>query len=135
MRLARALLLIATVLPSGCIGTPACVDDGSTRLGIAEARLPKVSGVRVDGVCVLEPLPTACGPGIVCYKSTGGETIATVLVSASKQGTCTVTIEYNDGCASDELQFEFGGPMGNCCGEVCAKSLNTEPIPASCPPN
>jgi len=126
-----ALLAVAPI--GACIGTPACVEPGTTRLGIAEARLPNVSRVRVDGDCTVEALPASCGPGVVCYQGTSGETIATVVVSASKRGKCVVSIDYNDGCTSDEVQYEFVGPTGNCCEDVCAKSRNTEPIAASCP--
>src|SRR5690242_1708326 len=82
----HVLLLIAALVPEACVGAPACVDPGTNRLGIAEARLPKVAGMRVDGACTVESLPASCDPSVVCYEGSNGDTIATVVVTGSKRG-------------------------------------------------
>jgi len=131
--LGLVMALAAQAFAGGCIGVPACVETGTSKLLVPEARLSKVTSITTSGVCTVEALPTACTPGVVCGESAKGVRVVVLVVSASKQGKCTVTITYNDGCASEEVPYEFGGSYGSCCEDVCAKSKLLEPVSAHCP--
>jgi hypothetical protein len=130
-----SLLSVAIGVTSGCldpIGRPACVDSGTTVLGIPESRLPHVASIQTDGVCTAEASPRACDGEARCYQDSNGQTFAAVEIRADRRGTCSVVVEYNDGCAVEEVQFEFGGPQGNCCEDVCAIHRRMDPVSSAC---
>jgi hypothetical protein len=131
--LSGALLGIAAALGGCLMGNSACVDSGASTLLVPEARLTSVSSVTVAGSCVVETLPAACGPGVKCGDLPNGQRVVDLSVTGTKRGKCTVTIVYNDGCAPESLDYEFGGPRNNCCEDICAESRSIEPVSASCP--
>jgi hypothetical protein len=127
------LLGIAAAVGACLMGKPACVDSGASKLLIPEARLMSVSSVSASGSCAVEALPAACGPGVICGDAADGQRVVELSVTGTKLGKCTVTVEYNDGCASESVEYEFGGPLNNCCEDICARRRSIEPVSASCP--
>jgi hypothetical protein len=131
--LSGALLGIAAALGGCLMGNSACVDSGVSKLYVPVARLTSVASVSTSGSCVVEALPAACGPGVTCVDLRDGQRIVQLSVTGTKLGKCTVTITYNDGCASESLEYVFGGPLNNCCEDICARSRSLDPVSASCP--
>ena len=130
----RAVALIATLalVANGCLGgSLACTDAGKTALLIPASRLASVSALRADGNCSIAPAPANCATATRCL-TWKGQLVAEVVVSGTGWGSCTVSVDFNDGCASEAHDFEFNGPYDNCCEAICAKRLPAVVVASSC---
>jgi hypothetical protein len=121
---------VALVL-HGCMGQPACTDSGEDVLLIPVARLASVTGLRADGTCTVGTAPADCSVATRCLQWEGEE-VAAVTVTGTARGKCTVSVDFNDGCAAEAHFYEFIGPYENCCGDVCRKPLGAHAVASSC---
>jgi hypothetical protein len=130
IRSAGPLCAFALVL-HGCVGQPACTDSGEDSLLIPVARLASVTGLRADGACTVGPVPANCTVATRCLQWRGEET-AVVTVTGTARGKCTVSVDFNDGCAAEVRAYEFIGPYENCCGDICRKPYPSVAVASSC---
>lgn len=128
-RLFAALAVVAAA--QGCIGDPACTNSGVGSLLISSARLPSVARIRTEGNCSVGAVPPTCSAAPRCVEWQG-EQLAQVVVTGTARGTCTLHVDFNDGCASETYSIEFGGPYENCCESVCAKPRPEPTVPSAC---
>lgn len=116
----------------GCMGQPACTNSGEDVLIIPVARLSSVTGLSADGTCTVGPLPVSCAQATKCLEYRGEQAVV-VNVTSTARGKCTVSVDFNDGCAAEEHHYEFIGPHENCCDDVCSRSPEAYPVASSCP--
>lgn len=98
---------------------------------IPVTRLPSVAGVRTDGSCTVGAVPADCSVATWCGEWRGEQVVA-VPVTGTARGKCTVSVDFNDGCASETRSYEFIGPYENCCEAICAKRMPSAALASSC---
>ena len=115
------MCLVAAVLLSCSTDKLPCTDSGEAWLVIPESRVSAVAEVRAEGVCeVLKPAGD-CAVA-TCVNGEDGQQRRLLPVRGRSQGTCTVTVSYADDCPSESVSYKFGGPLDNCCADVCIRS-------------
>jgi hypothetical protein len=95
-----------------------CTDSGEAWLYVPQSRVGAVAEVRTEGVCEAVKPVGDCAPSD-CVTSPDGEQLRVVPVRGRSPGRCTVTVAFTDDCPDQPLAYQFGGPLNNCCADVC----------------
>jgi len=131
---AGLIVLAFGILGGGCSPKPGCLWSGDGGLFVPESRVSAIAEIRVSAggdprSRTPPPKVTQCevfAPVVDCdaggCREWGDAGFGQFYrVTARQPGTCTVTVAFTDGCAPEVFEFEFGGPLNNCCSEACAR--------------
>ena len=99
--------------------TMPCVNSGAGYLAIPESRVPAIDEIQSEGVCDVYSPTEGCDSG-QCRDSLDGGPSQVFMVVGHAHGNCTVTVTFSDGADPQVEQYRFGGPINNCCNEICA---------------
>lgn len=113
----RAALWGMSLLTSACVGATPCSGPGVSGLGIPEGRVSAIQRIETRGPCTVYAPTESCSAGHCSESDAGPEQIFWVVPRA--KGECTVIVEFSDGAPPLEERYSFGGPVNNCCNQLC----------------
>jgi hypothetical protein len=118
------VLVLAMVWGIACTIEQPCVQSGDAIVFVPESRVEMLTDIQVDGPCEVFAPASACDAGGDCLTEADGGLVRRYRVAANERATCVVSLSFSDGC-QEIYELKFGGPMNNCCSEICLRGSVT----------
>ncbi len=113
-------VLFVGLLLHGCSDLP-CTNNGMSYLVVPESRVAFLDSIEANGICDVYAPAEDCDAGQCPTAGDAGLSLLFPVVGRA-QGRCTVTATFTDGMEPLISSYKFGGPLDNCCTEICARN-------------